>query len=43
MQFTIPKNYKSILDLNQTEQAIKQIKDFFQLNLAEPGIRTSFA
>lgn len=34
MQLNIPKNYRSILDLNQTEQAIKQIKDFFQLNLA---------
>ena len=34
MKLYIPKNYKSILDINQTEQAIKQIKDFFQLNLA---------
>lgn len=34
MQLNIPKNYKSVLDVNQTEQAIKQIKDFFQLNLA---------
>ncbi len=34
MQLSIPKNYKSILDVNQTEQAIKQIKDFFQLNLS---------
>lgn len=34
MQITIPKNYKSVLDVNQTELAIKQIKDFFQLNLA---------
>ncbi len=34
MKLFIPKNYKSILDLNQTEQAIKQIKDFFQLNLS---------
>jgi len=34
MQLTIPKNYKSVLDVNQTEQAIKQIKDFFQLNLS---------
>ena len=34
MKLSIPKNYKSILDVNQTEQAIKQIKDFFQLNLA---------
>jgi len=34
MKLSIPKNYKSVLDLNQTEQAIKQIKDFFQLNLS---------
>jgi aspartate--ammonia ligase len=34
MKLFIPKNYKSILDVNQTEQAIKQIKDFFQMNLA---------
>lgn len=34
MNLYIPKNYKSVLDLNQTEQAIKQIKDFFQLNLS---------
>lgn len=34
MKLSIPKNYKPILDVNQTEQAIKQIKDFFQLNLA---------
>lgn len=34
MKLSIPKNYNSILDVNQTEQAIKQIKDFFQLNLA---------
>lgn len=34
MQLTIPKNYKSVLDVNQTEQAIKQIKDLFELNLA---------
>ncbi len=34
MKLTIPKNYKSVLDVYQTEQAIKQIKDFFQLNLA---------
>jgi len=30
----IPKEYKSKLTLKQTEKAIKQIKDFFQLNLA---------
>ena len=34
MKLSIPKNYKSVLDVSQTEQAIKQIKDFFQLNLA---------
>ncbi|NQU53393.1 MAG: aspartate--ammonia ligase [Bacteroidetes bacterium] len=34
MKLSIPKNYKSALDINQTEQAIKQIKDFFQQNLA---------
>lgn len=34
MKLSIPKNYKSALDVIQTEQAIKQIKDFFQLNLA---------
>ena len=34
MNLFIPKNYKSVLDIYQTEQAIKQIKDFFQLNLS---------
>ena len=34
MKLVITKNYKSVLDVNQTEQAIKQIKDFFQLNLS---------
>ena len=34
MKLFIPENYKSILDVNQTEQAIKKIKDFFQMNLA---------
>jgi aspartate--ammonia ligase len=34
MQLYIPKNYRSVLDVNQTEQAIKLVKDFFQLNLA---------
>lgn len=29
-----PKQYKPILDLQQTELGIKQIKDFFQLNLS---------
>ncbi len=34
MKLFIPKNYKSVLDVNQTEQAIKLIKEFFQANLA---------
>jgi aspartate--ammonia ligase len=34
MKLFIPKNYRSLLDVNQTEQAIKLIKDFFQSNLA---------
>ncbi|MDD4108567.1 MAG: aspartate--ammonia ligase [Prolixibacteraceae bacterium] len=34
MKLVVPKNYKSALDVCQTEQAIKLIKDFFQLNLA---------
>lgn len=34
MKLFIPKDYSSILDVNQTEQAIKLIKDFFQMNLA---------
>ncbi|MCD8293469.1 MAG: aspartate--ammonia ligase, partial [Prevotellaceae bacterium] len=29
-----PKNYKPLLDLKQTEFAIKQIKEFFQQNLS---------
>ena len=29
-----PQNYKALLDLKQTELGIKQIKDFFQLNLS---------
>lgn len=32
--YFIPKNYKSILSLHETEKAIKKIKDFFQLNLS---------
>ena len=32
--FFIPKGYRPILDLYETEHAIKKIKDFFQLNLA---------
>jgi len=31
----ISKDYRSILDVKETEKAIKLIKDFFQLNLAE--------
>ncbi len=31
----IPENYRSILDVTETEKAIKLIKDFFQINLAE--------
>lgn len=30
----IPKNYNPILDLPQTEKAIKLVKDFFELNLS---------
>ena len=30
----IPENYRSVLDLKQTELGIKQIKDFFQTNLS---------
>ena len=30
----LPDNYRSALDVKQTETAIKQIKDFFQLNLS---------
>jgi aspartate--ammonia ligase len=29
-----PKDYRALLDVRQTENAIKQIKDFFQLNLS---------
>ncbi|MGN0035744.1 MAG: aspartate--ammonia ligase [Bacteroidaceae bacterium] len=29
-----PKHYRPLLDLQQTEQGIKHIKDFFQLNLS---------
>ncbi len=31
----IPENHQSILDVKETEKAIKLIKDFFQINLAE--------
>lgn len=34
MKLQIPKNYKSPLDLNQTEKAIKLVKDFFEQSLA---------
>jgi aspartate--ammonia ligase len=34
MNLIIPKEYKSILDLKQTEKAIKLIKDFFEQSLA---------
>ena len=30
----IPKNYKSILEVNETEKAIKLVKETFQQNLA---------
>lgn len=33
--FKVPENYKPILDLRETEIAIKQIKDFFERALAE--------
>ena len=34
MKLFIPKDYRSILNLKETEKAIKLIKDFFELNLA---------
>ena len=34
MRLNIPKGYKSILNLKETEKAIKIIKDFFESNLA---------
>jgi len=34
MRLFIPEGYKSVLNLKQTEKAIKMIKDFFELNLA---------
>ncbi len=42
----LPKNYKSPLDIKQTEKAIKLVKDTFQDNLSSelkvaPGYRTS--
>jgi aspartate--ammonia ligase len=33
-KLNLPKNYKSLLDLKQTEQAIKLVKDTFQDNLS---------
>ncbi len=32
--YTVPKDYHPILGVRQTEQAIRQIKEFFQTNLA---------
>lgn len=34
MKLVIPKNYRSVLTLKETEKAIKMVKDFFELNLA---------
>ncbi|MEZ5071647.1 MAG: aspartate--ammonia ligase [Bacteroidales bacterium] len=34
MKLVIPKNYHSVLNLKETERAIKMIKDFFEANLA---------
>jgi aspartate--ammonia ligase len=34
MKLFIPEDYQSVLDVTQTEQAIKLIKDFFQMNLS---------
>lgn len=34
LPLTYPENYQPLLDLRQTEQAIRQIKEFFQTNLA---------
>ncbi len=34
MNLIIPENYKSVLDLKQTEKAIKIVKDFFEQSLA---------
>jgi aspartate--ammonia ligase len=30
----IPENYRPLLDLKQTEMAIKEIKDFFQVSMS---------
>ncbi|MBN1821193.1 MAG: aspartate--ammonia ligase [Prolixibacteraceae bacterium] len=34
MKLFIPENYHSVLDVNQTEKAIKLVKDYFQQDLA---------
>jgi aspartate--ammonia ligase len=34
MQLHLPENYRPVLDTVQTERAIKQVKDYFELNLA---------
>jgi aspartate--ammonia ligase len=34
MKLYIPQNYKPLLDLKQTEKAIKLVKDFFEQSLA---------
>ena len=34
MKLQIPNNYRPLLNPRQTEGAIKEIKDFFQMNLA---------
>ena len=34
MSLMIPKDYKSLLDIRQTEVAIKKVKDFFERDLA---------
>ena len=34
-RLTLPEGYKSYLNLRETEEAIKYIKDFFQTNLAK--------
>jgi aspartate--ammonia ligase len=34
MKLFIPENYKPLLDLKQTEKAIKVVKDYFELSLA---------
>ena len=34
MSVIIPEGYKSLLDIRQTEVAIKKVKDFFERDLA---------